>query len=352
MYRDIKKREKVLLIKPLRNIQRPKKITAEEKVFRIQDEIRKFGNSLKKRQIGILVLVLFLSYIVYGVGFVLRTEHTIRNIITSPENYFSPEKIRETVYTLWQDYQVLGLVADNSPLPLEPLTSYGKILKNTRLLAAQSENIKKMADDILGWKNISETESIFPLLDQLWIIGEDGKENIKSLADSIFKIVPPSQQLQKQYTKYFEHLSAFLRHKKIWYSLLGETRPTQILILNQNNDELRAGGGFPGTVFLLEFENGKVTNISFHDIYELDHSLTEYIAPPEGINQFKSNLFPKKPVEFRIRDANYFPTFAESAQNINALASASKIGNIDLVIGINTGLLSDIIKLTGPVRVE
>jgi len=57
-------------------------------------------------------------------------------------------------------------------------------------------------------------------------------------------------------------------------------------------------------------------------------------------------------VEFRIRDANYFPTFAESARSINTLAIASKIGNIDLVIGINTGLIADIMHLTGPLRIN
>jgi len=194
VYQDIhKKRQKILTIKPLKSIQRDKKITAEEKVFRIQDEIKKFWDSLKKRQIGIIILVLFLSFTVYWVWFILRTEQTIKNIVTSPEKYYSVGKINETVFSLWQDYQILGLIADNSPIPLEPLTSYGKILKNTRLLAAQSQNIKKMWDDILGWKNVSETESIFPLLDKLWNIGESSEESVKTLATSLFNIVHPGK---------------------------------------------------------------------------------------------------------------------------------------------------------------
>lgn len=353
VYRDIhKKREHTLRINPQKNLHQPKKITNEEKIFRLQDEVRKFWNSLKKRQIGIIVLVLFLSFIVYGVGFVLRTERTIKNIITTPKEYYSVEKIRETVYSLWQDYQILGLVADNSPIALEPLTSYGKILRNTRLLAAQSEMILQTTDDILWWKKNSETESIFPLLDTLWDIGENGKENIETLVASLSKIAPPEIALQKKYTQYLHHLDAFLKHKNIWYALLGKTRSTRILILNQNNDELRAGGGFPGTVFLVEFQDGTIKNISFHDIYELDYSVKDYISPPEWINQFKSKIFSGRPVEFRIRDANYFPTFAESARNIDSIARKSDIGPIDLVVGINTWLLSDILELTWPVKVE
>lgn len=51
-----------------------------------------------------------------------------------------------------------------------------------------------------------------------------------------------------------------------------------------------------------------------------------------------------------MRDANYFPTFAESAKNINALLKTSEIGDIDLVIGINTSLLTEIIHLIGPIQ--
>lgn len=58
------------------------------------------------------------------------------------------------------------------------------------------------------------------------------------------------------------------------------------------------------------------------------------------------------PVEFRIRDANYYPTFAESARRINELANISKIGDIDLIVGINTSLLADVIRLTGPINVD
>gem|GEM_PF-6128174 len=132
----------------------------------------------------------------------IRTEKTVNTIMTSPERYDSIKKIQATVYSLWQDYQILGLIADNSPIPIEPLTSYGRILKNARLLAAKGDQIKKMADDILGWKNTADTESIFPILDTLWNIGEDVRENAETLAIALFKINPPDQYTQEKYTQY------------------------------------------------------------------------------------------------------------------------------------------------------
>lgn len=340
-------------IKPPLQIHQPKKINKEEGLLRMQESIKKFGHSLKKRQIVILVLVFFLSFVVYGIGFVLRTEYTIRTLIAIPQTSFSIENIQKTTSTLWRDYQILWLVADNSPIPLEPLTSYGKILRNIRILLSQNKNIQKMADDILNWKTVAQTQSIFPLLNKMWEVAEEGRDSVSTISTSLFSVIPPRPGLIDKYEKYNTYLTSFLRHKEIWYDLLGKNGPTKILILNQNNDELRAGGWFPGTVFLIEFEDGKIKNIAFHDIYELDHSMTGwYIEPPEGINQFNSLKYPGKPVEFRIRDANYYPTFAESARKINELTSLSKIGPVDLVIGINTSLLSDIIELTGPLEVS
>jgi hypothetical protein len=145
---------------------------------------------------------LFLSFIVYGVGFVLRTEQTIKNIISHPEQYSTAHKIQKTIHTLWQDYQILGLVADNSPIALEPLTSYGKILKNSRRITSQSDYIKEMIDDLIYWKNVSEKESIFPLLNTLWDIGENMEANTKTLVDSLFTISPPDRTLREQYSRY------------------------------------------------------------------------------------------------------------------------------------------------------
>ena len=83
---------------------------------------------------------------------------------------------------------------------------------------------------------------------------------------------------------------------------------------------MRAGGGFPGTAFVLEFDQGKLTRSQFSDIYALDWQLRGYRPSPEGINQMRSIDYPGQPVEFEIRDANYYPLFAESATKNNELS--------------------------------
>ncbi len=58
------------------------------------------------------------------------------------------------------------------------------------------------------------------------------------------------------------------------------------------------------------------------------------------------------PVEFEIRDANYYPLFHESAVKLDELAQEAGIGKLDLVIGINQKLLEDLIKIVEPISLE
>ncbi len=143
-----------------------------------------------------------------------------------------------------------------------------------------------------------------------------------------------------------------LKNEDIWYTILGRDGPTRILLLNQNSDELRAGWGFPGTAFIIEFDAGRMTRFDFFDIYALDWNLTGYRPSPEGINQFKSINYPGKPVEFEIRDANYYPLFHQSAVKLNELAQEAGIGTIDLVVWINQKFLEDLVRLVEPISLE
>jgi len=88
------------------------------------------------------------------------------------------------------------------------------------------------------------------------------------------------------------------------------------------------------------------------DIYAFDWSLLAKEVPPEGINQFRASAGSSRPVDFGIRDANYYPTFEESAHKIDALMQEAGFGSIDLVIGINQSLIIDILELTGPIRLD
>ncbi len=94
-----------------------------------------------------------------------------------------------------------------------------------------------------------------------------------------------------------------------------------------------------------------MTRFQFFDIYALDWNLRGYRSSPEGINQLRSIDYPGKPVEFEIRDANYYPRFHDSAVKLNELAEEAGIGKLDLVIGINQKFLEDLVRLVEPINI-
>lgn len=55
----------------------------------------------------LVIFILFLSYIVYGVGFIIRTENNIRTILYAPDVDITSPRMGHLLDNLWRDYQVL-----------------------------------------------------------------------------------------------------------------------------------------------------------------------------------------------------------------------------------------------------
>ena len=133
-----------------------------------------------------------------------------------------------------------------------------------------------------------------------------------------------------------------LDHFDVLLALLGDTKPQRYVILNQNRDELRVGGGFPGTAITVEVYKGRVTRYAQNDIYDFDWKLYPYHEdPPEGINAITTN--------FGLRDANYYPEFDQTFNKVNFFYEKAGGGTIDTLVGINQGIIVDFLKKYGPI---
>lgn len=97
---------------------------------------------------------------------------------------------------------------------------------------------------------------------------------------------------------------------------LGAPLPHRYLILNQNRDEIRASGGFPGSIIEFTLYRGRLTKYRTRDIYDVDWKLyPDRVAPPPGIDRLTDN--------FGLRDANYFPYLADNLPTINRFLERS-----------------------------
>jgi hypothetical protein len=117
--------------------------------------------------------------------------------------------------------------------------------------------------------------------------------------------------------------------------------PKTVLVLFENNNELRPGGGFIGTYGYYDFNNGQITSQKISSIYDLDGQLHEKIAPPGEFVALTDS--------WALRDSNWFADFRDSAQKASGFYELEAKETPDSVIAITPDLFEDILKITGPV---
>lgn len=115
------------------------------------------------------------------------------------------------------------------------------------------------------------------------------------------------------------------------------------LILLQNNMELRPTGGFIGSFALLTIDKGKITDFKIEDVYTADGQLKGHVDPPSPIRKYLSQP------HFFLRDSNWDPDFAVSAELAGWFLMKELGITTDGVIGINLYAAQKILQVLGPV---
>jgi hypothetical protein len=131
------------------------------------------------------------------------------------------------------------------------------------------------------------------------------------------------------------------------YLLKKDGKQKTILVLFQNNLELRPGGGFIGAFGVVKTLDGKVISIETHDLANFDARIPDTVAPPYPMRE---TLAVKS---WKLRDSNYSPDFvvnAKKAEEFYHMGNGQE--NFDAVIGLTTNVLSSMLKVTGPVQIE
>jgi hypothetical protein len=126
--------------------------------------------------------------------------------------------------------------------------------------------------------------------------------------------------------------------------LLGDRYPHRYLILLQNDTEARPTGGFIGSIMIVDVNDGYITKSEFHDVYDFDGQLKEDIQAPPDIAKITDN--------WRLRDSNYSPDFAVSAEKAAWFLQKEKGPSVDTVIAINQSFIAELLDITGPITVE
>jgi len=147
--------------------------------------------------------------------------------------------------------------------------------------------------------------------------------------------------------------SPLLKEYPFWrdaaLSILGADRPRTYLVLNQDSAEIRATGGFIGSVGFLRINAGQVGEFEFKDVYNFEPTLLRgqpgYVPPPPALQQFIRER------SWALRDANWSPDYPATVEQIKFFLQRELGMTVDGVIAIDPFLIEKLLTITGPITI-
>lgn len=137
-------------------------------------------------------------------------------------------------------------------------------------------------------------------------------------------------------------LEKFNDNSEIILDILGYNGPRKFLFLFQNNQEMRATGGFIGSYGIIEIADGRLKKLMVDDIYNPDGQLRARVIPPEPIQKMSA--------VWTMHDANWFPDFPTSAEKVSWFYEKTGGPTVDGVIAITPDVIQKLLAVTGPIE--
>lgn len=239
------------------------------------------------------------------------------------------------------DFQKLIYVGEDVSSSAKYLSTSALLIKDLSL--NNQNNNQNLIDTIAiaklnldsSYENISRAEASIKLIQP--------EKYPKILADKISSAkgkIPQTKDLIEQTRSFLQVAPEFI----------GLNGKRTYLVLFQNNNELRATGGFIGSYGLFTFNNGKLEDWKVEDVYNADGQLKGYVEPPPRLKQFLKNLSPNPDSAnptWTLRDSNWDPDFSVSAQTAEWFLAKETGINVDGVIAVDLTPLSYLLEETG-----
>lgn len=229
--------------------------------------------------------------------------------------------------------------------------NYSNILYKTSFLLNESLELSKIGNEFVS-KAIGKEEydlglysdNISATLDRIYTDIGFLQSDINELNDVVGMII--KNYLNKSNIEIGNYKNKIYQAKSFTSrlaTLLGMDKPTKYLILFQNNMELRPTGGFIGSFATILFDKGRLTEIVVNDVYSADGQLKGHVDPPDPIRMYLGEG------GWYMRDANWDPSFPESASKIEWFLEKETNNKVDGVIAIDLNFVQKLLKITGPI---
>lgn len=202
--------------------------------------------------------------------------------------------------------------------PLESQSEQVSFLKIFQDSAGNSQEILGLLDD--AEKNLSKVN-----LDDM---PKDKKNQFSDLKSKL-------PELQR-------FIEGFVDNGFIFTDVLGGNGPRKYLFLFQNNQELRATGGFIGSYGAMDISNGRIKKFFIDGIFNPDGQLREKVVPPSPIQKISA--------AWSLHDSNWFPDFPVSAEKAAWFYEKTGGPTVDGVITMTPTVMQKLLEITGPIE--
>jgi hypothetical protein len=126
--------------------------------------------------------------------------------------------------------------------------------------------------------------------------------------------------------------------------MLGADEPRSYLLLSLNNSELRAAGGIPGAVAVVNADQGRISLGALSSA----NALGEYDSPPLPLTEQETTLFDETMGTY-LQNVTATPDFARSGELARAMWQQSTGQAVDGVISLDPVATSYLLGATGPI---
>jgi hypothetical protein len=136
------------------------------------------------------------------------------------------------------------------------------------------------------------------------------------------------------------------RFLTMYPSVAGFRKKQTYLVLLQNSMELRSTGGFIGSLLLLTFEDGKISDMQVQDVYTADGQLKGHIDPPLPIREILGQE------HWYLRDSNWDPDFKVAGEQAAYFYQKELGTDVDGVVAISLPFVTKLLEATGPIELS
>jgi hypothetical protein len=217
-------------------------------------------------------------------------------------------------------------------------------------LSSSGDSLSLALDALL--RSFSDSGDIDKDLSDFYFHAQQAEDDFKKANDILQSIETSSvpldyrddfADLKKIFNVLELNMSSLLDSFSSLRTLLGIDIDKRYLLVFQNNAEMRASGGFIGSYALLDIGQGEIKNIEipFGGSYDTEGGLRTLVEAPKPLHLLDS--------AWSFWDANWWPDWRMSAQNLMWFYEKSDGPSVDGVIALNTDVLVDVLRVTGEI---